>query len=132
MSLEERKREQKEEEGDATARGRRRSLHRALLRGGIVKLKEAAFVVVNPTHVAVALAYAPPRVAVPKVLVRALDDVALRVRALAAHHDIPVVENPVLARALYRDGRSGEPIPHEHYLAVAEVVIALTRASESA
>jgi flagellar biosynthesis protein FlhB len=132
MSLEERKREQKEEEGDATARGRRRSLHRALLRGGIVKLKEAAFVVVNPTHFAVALAYAPPRVAVPKVLVRALDDVALRVRALADHHDIPVVENPLLARALYRDGRSGEPIPHEHYLAVAEVVIALTRASESA
>jgi flagellar biosynthetic protein FlhB len=132
MSLEERKREQKEEEGDATARGRRRSLHRALLRGGIAKLKEAAFVVVNPTHVAVALAYAPPRVAVPKVLVRALDDVALRVRELAARHDIPVVENPVLARALYRDGRSDEPIPREHYLAVAEVVIALMRARESA
>ena len=132
MSLEERKREQKEDEGDATARGRRRSLHRALLRGGIAKVKEAAFVVVNPTHVAVALAYAPPRVAVPKVLVRALDDVALHVRALAARHGIPVVENPVLARALYRDGRSGEPIPGEHYLAVAEVVIALTRARESA
>ncbi|MFZ1017209.1 MAG: EscU/YscU/HrcU family type III secretion system export apparatus switch protein [Candidatus Cybelea sp.] len=132
MSLEERKREQKEEEGDATARGRRRSLHRSLLRGGIAKVKEAAFVVVNPTHVAVALAYAPPHIAVPRVLVRALDDLALQVRALAARHSVPVVESPVLARALYRDARSGEPIPREHYLAVAEVVIALTRAGEAA
>ncbi len=132
MSLEERRREQKEEEGDATARGRRRSLHRAFLRGGVGKVKEAAFVVVNPTHVAVALAYAPPLVMVPKVLVRAIDDLALQVRALAARHGIPVVENPLLARALYRDVRSGEPIPREHYLAVAEVVIALTRASASA
>ncbi|HEY2555169.1 MAG TPA: EscU/YscU/HrcU family type III secretion system export apparatus switch protein, partial [Candidatus Cybelea sp.] len=85
-----------------------------------------------PTHVAVALAYAPPLVAVPRVLVRAIDDLALQVRALAARHRIPVVENPLLARALYRDVRSGEPIPHEHYLAVAEVVIALARAREPA
>lgn len=132
MSLEERRREQKEEEGDATARGRRRSLHRAFLRGGLAKVKEAAFVVVNPTHVAVALAYAPPLVTVPKVLVRAIDDLALQVRALAVRHSIPVVDNPLLARALYRDVRSVEPIPREHYLAVAEVVIALARASEPA
>ena len=132
MSLEERRRELKEEEGDATARGRRRSLHRAFLRGALAKVKEAAFVVVNPTHVAIALAYAPPQVAVPNVLVRAHDDAALQVRVLAVRHNIPVVENAVLAQALYRDGRSGEPIPREHYLAVAEVVIALARASPSA
>jgi flagellar biosynthesis protein FlhB len=130
MTFEERKREMKEEEGDAVARGRRRALHRSLLRGGFAKLKEASLVVVNPRHVAVALAYRPPRIAVPHVLLRVVDDAALQVRAAAASHRIPIVENVALARALYRDGRSGEPIPYAHYVAVAEVVAALMRADE--
>jgi flagellar biosynthesis protein FlhB len=132
MSFEERKREMKEEEGDALARGRRRSLHRALLRGGLTRIKEASFVVVNPTRLAVALAYRPPRVPVPEILVRVRDEAAARVRELAATYGIPIVENRALARALYRDGRPGEPIPQAHYVAVAEVVIALTRAGEIA
>jgi flagellar biosynthetic protein FlhB len=132
MTFEERKREVKEEEGDAVARGRRRSLHRALLRGGLARVKEAAFVVVNPTHVAVALAYRPPRVPVPEVLVRARDAAAARVRELATIHRVPIVEDAALARALYRDGRPGEPIATAHYVAVAEVVAALMRADEIA
>ncbi len=132
MSFEERKREAKEEEGDAAARGRRRSLHRTLLRGGMRRLKDAAFVVANPQHVAVALEYRPPRVPVPRVLVRAAEEAASRVRILAASYRIPIVENVALARALYRDGRAGEPIPQIHYVAVAEVVAALLRANEIA
>jgi flagellar biosynthesis protein FlhB len=132
MSFEERKRELKEEEGDGIARGRRRSLHRALLRGGVGRVREADFVVVNPQHVAVALAYRPPRIAVPEVLVRAVESAAMRVRELAASHRIPVVEDAALARALYRDGRAGEPIPHVHYVAVAAVVAALMRTKEIA
>jgi len=130
MSFEERKREAREEEGDSTARGRRRALHRAMVRGGLGRVREAAFVVTNPDHVAVALEYNPPAVAVPRVLVRALDAVALEVRTLARAHGVPVVENVVLARALYRDCRPGEAIPHAHYVAVAEVVAALMRAGE--
>lgn len=130
MSFEERKREVKEEEGDALARGRRRSLHRALLRGGLARVKEAAFVVVNPAHVAVALAYRPPRVPVPEVLFRARDEAAARLRELAAIYRVPIVENAVLARALYRDGCPGEAIPLAHYVAVAAVVAALMRAGE--
>lgn len=130
MSFDERKRETKEEEGDAAARGRRRALHRALLRGGVRRLKDAAFVVANPEHVAVALEYRPPQIPVPRVLVRAADAAAARVRAIAASYRIPIVENVWLARALYRDGRIGEPIPHVHYVAVAEVVAALLRAKE--
>ena len=84
----------------------------------------------NPDHVAVALEYRPPAVAVPRVLVRALDDAALEVRTLARAHGVPIVENVALARALYRDARAGEPIPHAHYVAVAEVVAALLRAGE--
>jgi flagellar biosynthesis protein FlhB len=127
MSFEERKREAKEEEGDAAARGRRRALHRALLRGGFGRVKDAAFVVANPQHVAVALEFRPPRVPVPRVLVRAADAAAIRLRAIAASCRIPIVENVELARALYRDGRPGEAIPHAHYMAVAEVVVALQR-----
>lgn len=128
MSFDERKREAREQEGDPLARGRRRALHRAYARGAVEKVKEAAFVVVNPTHVAVALQYRPPQVAVPRLLVRAVDAGALRVRELAARYRVPVVENAVLARALYRDGRVGEAIPHGHYVAIAEVVAALLRA----
>jgi len=127
MSFEERKREAKDQEGDPQTRGRRRSLHRSLLRGAITRVREATFVVANPTHVAVALEYRPPHVPVPRVLVRAADSAALRVRELAALHGIPVVENVPLARALFREARPGEVISHAHYIAVAEVVAALMR-----
>ncbi|HTC31532.1 MAG TPA: EscU/YscU/HrcU family type III secretion system export apparatus switch protein [Candidatus Acidoferrum sp.] len=127
MSLAEFKRELRESDGDPLARGRRKALHRNLVRGAIGRVKDAAFVVVNPTHVAVALEYRPPEVPVPSVLVRAADEMALRVRELATEYRVPVIENVDLARALYRDGAVGEPIAGEHYLAVAEVVIALMR-----
>lgn len=130
MSFEERKREAKEEEGDAFARGRRRSLHRALLRSGVTRVKDAAFIVVNPAHVAVALEYRPPAVPVPRILVRARGEFALRVREIARVLGIPIVEDVALARALYRDGSTGDPIPHVHYVAVAEVVAGLMRALE--
>jgi flagellar biosynthesis protein FlhB len=127
MSFEERKREAKDQEGDPHARGRRRALHRSLLRGAIARVREAAFVVANPTHLAIALEYRPPEVPVPRVLVRAADAAALRVRELAAECGIPVVENVPLARALFRDARPGDAIPHAQYVAVAEVVAALMR-----
>ena len=130
MSFEERKRESKEEEGDAVARGRRRSLHRTLVRGGIARTKEATFVVANPSHVAVALEYRPPKVSIPRILVRAIDAGALRVRRIARECGVPIVENVWLARALYRDGCDGQPIPTAHYVAVAEVVASLMRLRE--
>lgn len=132
MSVEERKEEAKEQDGDALVRGRRRSMHRAWLRGALSRVKDASFVVANPSHVAVALEYRPPDVNVPRILVRALDKAALRVRRLAASYRIPIVESATLARALYADGRAGEPIPTAHYLAVAEVVAALARSEDLA
>ncbi|HTZ54187.1 MAG TPA: EscU/YscU/HrcU family type III secretion system export apparatus switch protein [Candidatus Acidoferrum sp.] len=127
MSLAELKRELKESDGDPLARSRRKALHRNLMRGALAKVKEAAFVVVNPTHVAIALDYRPPTVPVPTVLVRASDETALRVREVATEAGIPVIENVRLARALYRDGTVGEAIPHDHYVAVAEIVASLLR-----
>ena len=127
MSFEELKRDAKENDGDPQARARRKSAHRAVVRGTVGRTREASFVVVNPTHVAVALRYAPPAVAVPEILVRALDDAALRVRAIAREHGIPVVEDVALARLLFAHGESGRAIPPDAYVAVAHVVAALAR-----
>ncbi len=127
MTLHELKRELKENDGDPMARARRKALHRSVIRGAIARVKDASFVVVNPTHVAVALQYRPPEVPVPVVLVRASDEMALRVREAASHAGIPVIENIALARALFAQARVDEPIPHEQYVAVAEIVAALIR-----
>jgi len=130
MSFDERRREAKEQEGDPQARGRRRALHRALSRGAVARVKEASFVLANPTHVAVALEYRPPEIPVPRVLLRAAGELALRVRETAERYGVPVVENPPLARELYRRSRNGEAIAAAHYVAVAEVVAALLRAGK--
>ncbi|MBV8116532.1 MAG: EscU/YscU/HrcU family type III secretion system export apparatus switch protein, partial [Candidatus Eremiobacteraeota bacterium] len=127
MSFDERKREAKEHDGDPFARSRRRALHRSLVRGPIAKVKDAAFVVVNPAHIAIAMEYRPPHVGVPRVLVRAAGDVALRVRALARLHAVPVIENAPLARSLFCALRVGQSIAREHYVAVAEIVVAVAR-----
>ncbi len=126
MSLDELKREMKEQEGDPHVRRRRSSRHRELSYGGVAAVREAAFVVANPTHVAVALAYRPPAIAVPRVLLRAADAAALRVRELAGQSGVPVVDAPELARTLFSNGRVGAAIPVEHYVAVAAIVVALT------
>jgi flagellar biosynthesis protein FlhB len=128
MSGDEARRDAKENEGDPHTRARRAGAHRALVRGAVTRVAEASFVVVNPTHVAVALRYAPPLVPVPEILVRARDAAALQVRALARRHGVPVVEDVALARLLYREGENGRPIPPETYVAVALIVAALARA----
>jgi flagellar biosynthesis protein FlhB len=132
MSFEELKRDAKENDGDPQAKARRKSLHRAFVRGAIARTREASFVVVNPSHVAVALRYAPPQVPVPEILVRALDEAALRVKGIAREHAIPIVEDVTLARLLYAQGESGRAIPPEAYVAVAQVIASLTRAGVAA
>ena len=127
MSLHEIKRDAKENEGDPHARARRKGAHRAIVRGAIGRVREALFVVVNPTHVAVAIRYAPPGLPVPQILVRALDDAALRVRAIAREYGIPIVEDVKLARLLFSQGENGRQIPPDAYVAVAQIVAALTR-----
>ena len=127
MSHDEVKRDYKEQEGDPIARGRRKSMHRALVRGSLSRVKEASFVVTNPTHIAIALKYAPPGVPVPEMLVRAVDDGAQEVKALARSYGIPVIENVALARALFAKGDVGRTIPDVTYLAVAQVIASLAR-----
>ena len=98
------------------------------MRGGIGRTREASFLAVNPTHIAIALRYAPPAVPVPEILVRASDAVALEVRTIADRARIPVVEDVALARLLWRTGEAGWPIPADSFVAVATAIAALIRA----
>jgi flagellar biosynthetic protein FlhB len=127
MTFDEFRRDAKEQDGDPQAKSRRKQLHRTFVRGGIARAREAAFVVVNPTHIAIAIRYAPPAVPVPEIIVRAADAVALEVRAIAERERIPVVEDVALARLLWRSGEAGRPIPAESFVAVAYAIAALVR-----
>jgi len=132
MSFDELKRDLKEEEGDSQLRGRRRRTHGALVRGSLGRIGEAAFVVANPEHVAVALAYRPPEIAVPLVLIRAVDAGAQLVKERARALDIPIVEDVALARLLFAQTQCGSFIPRESYDAVARIVAALLQARKIA
>jgi flagellar biosynthesis protein FlhB len=127
MTFEEIRRDQKETDGDPGARSRRKAMHRTMVRGSVARTKDASFVVVNPTHIAIAIRYAPPVVAVPEILVRAADDGAATVKQLARRHAIPIVENVALARALYAQGETGRAIPGPTFVAVARVIAELIR-----
>ncbi len=119
------KNELRRSEGDPLVRGRRRRAHGALLRGSLRRLREASFVVVNPEHVAVALAYRPPEIAVPRVVVRVRGEAALSVKRRARELCLPVFEEPALARALFAASEEGAYVPRELYAAVARIVAAL-------
>jgi flagellar biosynthesis protein FlhB len=127
MSFDELKRDHKQNEGDPLLRGRRRQQHRALVRGSVARVRDAAVVVANPTHVAIALEYRPPEVAVPRVLVRAIDEGAQEVKRLARELRVPIVENVALARELLASTDVGDFIPPSAYAAVAAIVAVILR-----
>ncbi len=127
MSFDEMKQDVKQNEGDPLLRGRRRARHRELAQRSISRLREAAFVVTNPTHIAVGLAYKPPGIAVPRVVVRALDDVAQVVITRARQLRIPVVQEALVARTLFAASDIDAYITRDCYVAVAQIVAALTR-----
>jgi flagellar biosynthetic protein FlhB len=81
----------------------------------------ATVIVTNPTHYAVALRYEAGMTA-PVCVAKGVDSLALKIRAVAKDHDVPILENPPLARALHATVEIDEEIPAEHYRAVAEVI----------
>ena len=83
---------------------------------------EADVVVTNPTHFAVALKYKEEEMAAPKLVAKGVDTVALKIREIAEEHEVPVVENPPVAQALYASVDIDQAIPVEHYRAVAEII----------
>jgi flagellar biosynthetic protein FlhB len=82
---------------------------------------KATVIIANPTHYAVALKY-DRDMAAPLCVAKGMDDLALRIRAVGEENDVPVIENPPLARALYASVEIDQTIPGEHFKAVAQVI----------
>jgi flagellar biosynthetic protein FlhB len=122
MSLQEVKEEFKQSEGDPHIKGKIRQLRQQRSRKRMMAaVPTASVVITNPTHFAVALKYERGMPA-PICVAKGADAIAFRIREMANKHDIPIVENPPLARALHATVEIDEEIPVEHYHAVAEVI----------
>ncbi|APC66491.1 type III secretion system export apparatus subunit SctU (plasmid) [Ralstonia solanacearum] len=123
MSKDEVKREHKNSEGDPHIKGERKKLARELADEAKPKqsVAGAQAVVVNPTHYAVAIRYAPEEYGLPRIIAKGVDDEALALREEAAALGIPIVGNPPLARSLYRVDLYG-PVPESLFETVAEVL----------
>lgn len=123
MTKQEVKDEHKEAEGDPKVKAKIRNLrlerHRQRM---IANVQKASVIITNPTHFAVALKYDVDAMAAPVVVAKGVDFLAARIRQVATDHDVPIVENPPLARALYAAVEVDQEIPAEHYKAVAEVI----------
>jgi flagellar biosynthetic protein FlhB len=122
MSLQEMKDEFKQSEGDPHVKGRIRQLRQARMKKRMMAaVPKASVIITNPTHYAVALSYERGMPA-PVCVAKGIDTIALKIREVAGKHDIPIVENVPLARALYATVDIDDEIPVEHYHAVAEVI----------
>jgi flagellar biosynthesis protein FlhB len=122
MSREEIKEELKQSEGDPQMKGRQRARAREALKRGVAKqVRTSDVILVNPTHVSVALRYRREQVA-PVVTAKGYDEMALHIRQIARDAGVPLVENRALARELARRVKVGKPIPVDLFAAVAQVL----------
>jgi flagellar biosynthetic protein FlhB len=123
MSKQEVKEEHKQSEGDPMVKARLRQIRMERARKRMMAAVPGASVVVtNPTHFAVALKYEMGEKGAPKVVAKGADLIAQRIREIAEENDVPLVENPPLARALYANVEIDHEIPPEHFRAVAEII----------
>jgi len=123
MTKQEVKDEHKQQEGDPMVKARIRSLRVQRARKRMMAaVPHANVVITNPTHYAIALKYDAETMDAPVLVAKGVDLLAKRIRDLATENDVPIVENPPLARALYATVELDEEIPPEHYKTVAEVI----------
>jgi flagellar biosynthesis protein FlhB len=123
MSKQEVKDEHKDTEGNPQLKGRIRQMqHQMARRRMIQEVPKADVIVVNPTHFAVALRYDDARMRAPRVIAKGVDVLAQQIRMVAAAHNVPLVEAPPLARALYATTELGHEIPAALYVAVAQIL----------
>ncbi|WP_454645808.1 flagellar biosynthesis protein FlhB [Bradyrhizobium liaoningense] len=122
MSLQEIKEEFKQSEGDPHIKGKIRQLRQQRARKRMMAaVPKASVIITNPTHYSVALSY-ERGMSAPICVAKGVDNLAFKIREIAREHDIPIVENVPLARALYATVDIDQEIPTEHYHAVAEVI----------
>ncbi len=123
MTLQEVKDEFKQSDGDPHIKGKRRQIQMQRSRQRMMQaVPKATVVVMNPTHYAVALKYEPGETPAPMCVAKGVDELALKIRAVAEEHGVMVLEDPPLARALYASVEIDEEIPVEHFEAVAKVI----------
>ena len=128
MTKQEVKDEHKNQEGDAHVKGAMRRMARRLLQKQMLdSVATADVVVTNPTHYAVVLKYERGKDKAPIVLAKGENRFAQRLKALAAEHGVPMVENKPVARMLFAMGEVGEAIPPGLYQAVAEILAVVYR-----
>ena len=131
MSKQDIRDEFKQQEGDPMIKGQRRRAARALAqKRSIADVPTATVVITNPTHFAIALRYDRDTDAAPVMVAKGADVLAAKIRELAKDNDIPMIENPPLARALYRSVEPNQIIPVEFFAAVAEILAYVFRLKE--
>ena len=123
MTKQEVKDEYKQTEGDPLVKSRIRQIRNERARHRMMDaVPRADVVIVNPTHYAVALEYKMDTMEAPVLVAKGLDNIALKIREIAEENEVPIVENPPLARALFASVELDQMIPSEHFKAVAEVI----------
>ena len=123
MSKQEIKEEFRQTEGDPAVKAKIRQIRNERSRRRMIAaVPDATVIITNPTHFAVALKYESGKMAAPVCVAKGVDALALRIREVAKEHDVPIVENPPLARALHASVEVDQAIPPEHYKAVAQVI----------
>ncbi len=133
MSKQEIKDEYKQMEGDPKIKAKIRQIQMQMTRKRMMQeIPQADVVITNPTHYAIAIRYNQDKEAAPKVIAKGTDYVALRIKEVAMNYNIQIVENPPLARELYKKCNLGELIPENLYKAVAEVLAFVYKSSKKA
>ena len=131
MTKQELKRESKDDDGDPQIRNRRKAKHRELARGRAnVEVPRADALIVNPTHIAIAIRYQPGKDRAPIVTAKGKGELAEFMRELARKHTIPIYEDIPLARLLHRKVKVGRAVPSETYKAVAVVLAFVYRVTK--
>jgi flagellar biosynthetic protein FlhB len=123
MSRQEIKEEYRQNEGDPQIKAKIRQIRQERAKKRMIAaVPEATVIITNPTHYAVALKYESGKMMAPVCVAKGVDALALKIREVAKEHDVPIVENPPLARALHATVEVDEVIPQEHFKAVAQVI----------
>lgn len=123
MTKQQVKEESKEKDGNPEIKNRIRTIQRQMAQKRMMNdVKKADVIVTNPTHISVALKYDGDGMVAPAVMAKGADHLALRIREIAKENNIPIVENIMLARTLYKTVKVGHGVPRTLYKAVAEIL----------
>ncbi|HZK19099.1 MAG TPA: EscU/YscU/HrcU family type III secretion system export apparatus switch protein, partial [Treponemataceae bacterium] len=123
MTKQEVKEEFKEMEGDPFQKSKLRQMQQQIMANNMrAHVIESDVVITNPTHFAVAIKYEKEIMQGPEVTAKGQDNLAQHIKAIAKEHDVPIIENRPLARALYADVQIGDIIPEKYYTALATIL----------